>query len=137
LLHLDSSAGHADNVFADNRCVQTLARPVLNVTSIPPGFCFKNNQWLGAQPSVITSKTSKAADKRTAPVALRSIFCHSSGGFVYETAGVRLERAGRKKLDGGWNWELGRSSPTGSNPSFSQGFRRSRHCSPNTSRSPS
>ena len=50
LLHLDSSAGHADNVFADNRCVQTLARPVLNVTSIPPGFCFTNNQWLGAQP---------------------------------------------------------------------------------------
>ena len=50
LLHFDPSAGHADNVFADNRCVQTLERPVVNATSIPQGFRFSNNQWLGAQP---------------------------------------------------------------------------------------
>jgi len=50
LLHLDPSAGHADNVFSDNRCVQTLERPVVNATSIPPGFHFSNNQWLGLQP---------------------------------------------------------------------------------------
>jgi len=50
LLHLDPSAGHVDNVFADNRCVQTVERPVVNTTSIPPGFCFSNNRWLGLQP---------------------------------------------------------------------------------------
>jgi len=50
LLHLDPSAGHADNVFAENRCVQTVERPVVNATSIPPGFRFSNNQWLGLQP---------------------------------------------------------------------------------------
>ena len=56
LLHLDPSAGHADNVFADNRCVQSLDRPVINVSTIPPGFSFTNNQWLGAQPSAVFSK---------------------------------------------------------------------------------
>jgi len=50
LLHLDPSVGHADNVFADNRCVQTLERPVVNATNIPPGFRFSNNQWFGAMP---------------------------------------------------------------------------------------
>jgi len=50
LLHLDPSAGHADNVFADNRCVQTLERPVVNATNIPPGFRFSNNQWFGTMP---------------------------------------------------------------------------------------
>ena len=50
LVHLDPSAGHSDNVFADNRCVQTLERPVINVSTIPSGFRFTSNQWLGAQP---------------------------------------------------------------------------------------
>ncbi len=50
LLHIDSSAGHADNIFADNRCVQTLARPFLNDGGIPRGFSFRDNVWLGAPP---------------------------------------------------------------------------------------
>jgi len=50
LIHIDSSAGHADNVFADNRCVQTLPRPVLNSASVPAGFTFRDNLWLGGPP---------------------------------------------------------------------------------------